>query len=132
MGGLMEQYFNAAVKNVDRLGDTDIFPFPVENQLFHDNRPEVVEILLNLHKKFKESLHSLYPINQSMLTPVGYTGFRWATQIDPLWNAYLLGLVISIGDEVEGARISIERKIVFSYRFKRDKETGHIFNRAIG
>ena len=51
------------------------------------------------------------------LAVVGYTGFRGVTQIEPVWNAYLLGLVISIGDEIEGQRLPVWDQIVFSYRF---------------
>jgi hypothetical protein len=38
----------------------------------------------------------------------GYTGFRAATQIDPLWNAYLLDVVIALGPSIEAARIPTE------------------------
>ena len=132
MSGKMEQYFRAAVKNIARLGDTDVFPFPVENQVFHDEPGRVVEILYRLHRDFRAVLHKQHPLTQSMLTPVGYTGFRWATQIDPLWNAYLLALVISIGGQIENARMSVDRGVVFSYRFRREKESGYIFDRTGG
>lgn len=132
MGGSMEQYFNAALKNIALLGDTDIFPFPVENQIFRDERPRMTAILLELHKDFVGNLRRLYPINQSMLTPVGYAGFRSATQVDPLWNAYLLGLVLSIGEKIESTRVPLEKRVVFSYRYKLDKESGHIFDRETG
>ena len=38
---------------------------------------------------------------------VGYTSFRWVTQIDPIWNAYLLGLVLSIAPAIEAERIPV-------------------------
>jgi len=45
----MKQHFEAAVKNIVAHGDTDIFPFPIENHLFYDNSKAVVEVLLEVH-----------------------------------------------------------------------------------
>ena len=36
------------------------------------------------------------PLNVSSLTPVTYSGFRWATQIDPIWNAHFLACVLAL------------------------------------
>ena len=38
----MEKYFRQAIANVTRHGDTDIFPFPVENHVFFDRVEETV------------------------------------------------------------------------------------------
>ena len=40
-------------------------------------------------------------MNVGALAPVGYTGFRWAMQIDPIWNAAYLSWVLSIADQIE-------------------------------
>ncbi len=61
-----------------------------------------------------------------------YSGFRWATQIDPIWNAHFLASVIAIGEKIENARIPKKDEIVFSYRFEPDIGSGDIFNREIG
>ena len=125
----MKEYFERAVKNVTLHGDTDIFPFPIENLIFFDKRGEVVDLLLNIDDNFSSTLTGYPPSNYSALTPVGYTGFRWATQIDPIWNAYLLGVVLSIAVEIERVRIPKDEEIVFSYRYEPDDVAGTLFDR---
>jgi hypothetical protein len=128
----MREAFRKAVENITTYGDTDVFPFPLENHMFFDRRDDVVELLLNIHQNVNGALQSYPPLTESMLTAVGYNGFRWATQIDPLWNAYFLGLVISIGDRIEAARLDASKETVFSYRFKWDETEKTIFDKAYG
>jgi hypothetical protein len=86
-----------------------------------------------IDQNFDQFLHEKQPpANQSLLAPVGYTGFRWATQLDPVWNAYLLALVISIGDDIEKQRIAVDRHVVFSYRFLRCSGDPAIFDKDVG
>ena len=51
------------------------------------------------------------------------------TQIDPIWNAYLLSLVLAIADDIETARISPSKNNIFSYRYKYDKDAKAIFDK---
>lgn len=120
---LIEQRtFTRAVLNVAKWGDTDIFPFPVENHVLHDCSAEVVGHLEHLVDDFDEQL-IIHPVhNYSTLAPVGYTGFRWATQIDPPWNAYLLALVLELAPAIECARIPESDGRVFSYRYREEGE----------
>jgi hypothetical protein len=86
-----------AVRNVARHGDTDVFPFPLENHWFNDSEEAVTELLMQIDGKFDEWLRA-YPVTYATsLSSVGYHGFRASTQIDPIWNAYLLALLIEIG-----------------------------------
>jgi len=120
----------AAIKNIAVFGDTDIFPFSFEQHIFHD-RPELVQSALEkLHRDFDTHLAENPPDNLNTLAPIGYTGFRWATQIDPLWNAYYLALVIEMGSAIEQARIPMTDKTVFSYRFVEPTDDGRIFDEA--
>jgi len=128
----MENSFRRAVQNIARYGDTDVFPFPVENHVFFDKTEEVVKILLKMHSDISASIVDSTPSIEGMLSPVGYTGFRWATQIDPIWNAYFLGIVISEGDNIENARLSIDKKNIFSYRYHWDDVNKTLFNKEIG
>ncbi len=128
----MEQAFRAAVQNIARHGDTDVFPFPVENHVFFDRPDDVVALLLDIHRDMNRAVAEYPPISEGMLTSVGYTGFRWATFIDPLWNAYFLGLVISAGPAIESARLSVSRGNVFSYRFSWNDEEKTVFDKSIG
>ncbi|MDU9415142.1 RNA-directed DNA polymerase [Pseudomonas sp. zfem005] len=124
------EIFELAVKNIAQFGDTDIFPYPIENHIFKDLSKEAVKILEEIDKNFEESIKSIPILTAKNLSVVGYSGFRWGTQIDPIWNAYLLALVISIAEEIENKRVG--QQIVFSYRFNPDKSTGSLFDKNIG
>lgn len=119
-----------AVKNVANFGDTDIFPYPIDNHILNDLPDSVVSVLEHIDKEFDSAIKDHPVLTARNLSVVGYSGFRWGTQIDPIWNLYLLSLVISIANEVESKRLS--RDVVFSYRFKPDDEAGSLFDRSIG
>jgi hypothetical protein len=116
-----------ATANVARWGDTDVFPFPVENHVFHDQAPGVRQLVEDIAANFDDRIVSNPVYSYSTLAPVGYTGFRWATQIDPLWNAYFLALVLSLADQIESARIPVHSNVVYSYRYQPDSEGGSLF-----
>jgi hypothetical protein len=118
----MKQFFERALDNVIRHGDTDIFPFPFENFVFFDKRPQIIELLLDIHAHFRERLAAYPPANEGALAPISYTGFRWATQLDPIWNIYFLGLVLAATGDIENARIPVSEEIVFSYRYRWNPE----------
>jgi len=121
-----------AVENVIRYGDTDIFPYPLERQIFRDNKAETIELLENIYIDFN-ALSTQMPIeHEKLLSAVGYTGFRQGTQIDPIWNVYLLGIVCSIGEDIENARVNKSKDIIFSYRFKPDESEYTVFDRDYG
>ncbi|PRX52604.1 reverse transcriptase (RNA-dependent DNA polymerase) [Nonomuraea fuscirosea] len=110
--------FRRAVENIGKWGDTDVFPFPIENHVMHDRTDDVITLLKQIPPKFREYINTDGLHSYSTLAPVGYTGFRWATQIDPMWNAYLLSLVISMASDIEQQRIPEDAKTVFSYRYR--------------
>ena len=124
----MEKYFRQAIANVTTYGDTDIFPFPFENHVFHDSVEETVNLLEQLHGDFQNWLARHPPSNEGALAPVSYTGFRWANQLDPLWNLYFLALVLSIAADIEAQRISTKELRVFSYRYRWNEPTSTIFD----
>jgi hypothetical protein len=124
----MKAYFDAAVKNITKHGDTDIFPYPIENHISFDKKDEIVQLLIDLNDNFTKRLAQFPPSNYSALAPVSYTGFRWATQLDPLWNAFFLGLVLSTAEDIEKARISKADNVVFSYRYLWDETSGDLFD----
>jgi hypothetical protein len=124
----MKNSIKSAIQNIAAFGDTDIFPYTFEQHVFRD-RPELFQKALEeLHKDFETHLAQYSPDNINTLTPVGYTGFRWATQIDPAWNAYYLALVIEMGEVIEKARIPVNENAVFSYRFVPPMVEGRIFD----
>lgn len=119
-----------AVKNIASFGDTDIFPFPTENHLFFDKPEDVCKVLSQVDSDFDDAVSKIPILTSKNLSVVGYSGFRYGTQIDPLWNAYLLSLVVSIASDLEARRVS--PNIVFSYRYDPNFTTGALFNKAIG
>ena len=124
----MRKYFEMSIKNITKHGDTDIFPFPIENHIFFDKTTDIVDQLTDIDRHFAQRLVQFPPSNEGALAPVNYVGFRWATQLDPLWNAYFLGIVLSIADEIEKARIPKTERIIFSYRYKWQEGTANLFD----
>lgn len=128
----MKKSIERAINNVADFGDTDIFPFPIENRVLFDQKNQVVEHILEANSDFEKYLTNNPPSNYGALAPVGYTGFRWATQIDPIWNVFFLALVLEVGDKIEAARLPVSDSTVFSYRFNPDPTSSAIFNADIG
>ena len=127
-----EKFFKLALKNIAQYGDTDVFPFPVENLIFYDDPVGAINVLKIIDKDFATAKERFPPVAVKSISAVGYSGFRWGTQIDPIWNAYLLSLVLSIGEDIEAKRVPASKNTVFAYRFEPDFSTGRIFNLKIG
>lgn len=123
----MRENFKKALTNIIRHGDTDIFPFPFERHLFDEKLDESLALLESYHNNFDQALSQSPPLTLVKLSQVGYYGFRQATMIEPFWNAYFLGLVISLADNIERTRIKEEEKNIFSYRYQWDENKGSLF-----
>jgi len=117
-----------ALKNIARHGDTDVFPFPLEKLIFHDKAQESKDLLKQIHANFDDFIARYPPDTLETLTQVGYTGFRWTTQIQPFWNAYYLALVITLAEQIEQQRISINDASVYSYRYEWNDEEAKLFS----
>jgi len=128
----MEQFFKMALENIARHGDTDVFPFPLETKVFFDEPLRARAVLESIHKDFEGHLLNTPPVHENALSVVGYSGFRWVTQIDPIWNAYFLSLVLSVASDIEAARLPVDKRVVFSYRYRPDKEHKTLFSSEIG
>jgi len=121
----MKEAIRAAIKNIASHGDTDIFPF--ECHLFHDEPEKCAKVLEHLHANFEECMSTYPPDMIEILSQVGYTGFRWAAQIEPFWNAYYLACVVKLADQIETQRIHEDEETIYSYRFRWQEETGKLF-----
>ncbi len=126
----MESAFRRAIANVTQHGDTDIFPFPIENRILFDQETNIIAILNSIDSDFENYIVKTPPENFGALAPVGYTGFRWATQIDPIWNVYFLAVVISIAAKIEAVRL--DTAYVHSYRFNSAEDSADLFDRKFG
>ena len=124
----IDKAIRASLRNIAGHGDTDIFPFPFETYVFFDRLDESCSLLRDLHENFETYLASYPPFTLVTLTQVGYAGFRWATQIEPFWNAYYLALVTALADQIETIRIPEDDKAVFSYRYKWHEAEAKLFS----
>ena len=123
----MRKHFKKALLNIIKHGDTDIFPFPFERYLFEEKNKESLDILESIHADLDNAISESPPLTLVKLSPVGYYGFRQATMVEPFWNAYFLGLVISLAEKIEQTRIKEDEKNVFSYRYEWNETKGSLF-----
>jgi hypothetical protein len=124
---LNDAVLRRAIDNVANWGDTDIFPLPIENHVFHDMPDQAVRLLSDMEANFDAEINSFPVESYSTLAPVGYAGFRWATQIEPAWNAYLLACVIALAPQIEGARLNEDAGKVYSYRYREQTVDHSLF-----
>lgn len=61
----MRVHFERAISNIIKHGDTDIFPYPVENLLFYDKKADSIDLLLAIDKQFEENLTRFAPMNHA-------------------------------------------------------------------
>ena len=132
----LKPFFELAIKNITSFGDTDIFPLPFENHTLFDRQSQFVTLLCEAYGETNDEFDKLFaktpPQNIESLTPVGYTGFRLSAQLDHFWNAFLLGLVLAVSEEIEATRLPIDSHRVFSYRIDLQSDSGRLFNDEIG
>ncbi len=121
--------FKLAIKNIAEYGDTDVFPYPIENHWFFDRPADVLQQLQDLRSRGEAASQHLSIFSTTELINAGYIGYRPATQIDPLWNACFLAAAIQVGEQIEAHRQPRDR--VFSYRFAPDASSGGLFD-AVG
>lgn len=122
--------FRLAVKNIMKYGDTDIFPYPLETRMFENIEEDIIKSLYDTYQHFEDKLEQAMPLNINCCATVGYTGYRWATQIDPYWNVFFLGLVLYLSNKIEENRLDFN--YVYSYRFKPNYNNFSLFSSDIG
>ena len=127
----LKPFFEAAIDNVIQFGDTDIFPFPIENHFLFDRRKEIISLLRKTYSYFDKCFNQHLPSHISTLAPVGISGFRWATQQDPFWNVFFLGITLSTFQKIEENRIPVEKNVIFSYRLDNNFLNGKLFREDV-
>lgn len=45
-------YAKLAIDNISKLGDTDIFPYPIENMMLFDRQSSVETLLMEIESNF--------------------------------------------------------------------------------
>ena len=66
------------------------------------------------------------------LVPKQRYGFRLATQLDPLDMVFYFGLFLEAGERIEQARLPVDRRVAFSYRFQPEDANYLTFDRTVG
>ncbi len=127
MTKIHKKYIRRAIKNVISYGDTDVLPFSFENILIRRKEDDFIAEIENLTNNFDSRLEETSPQFESTFVPAGYNGYRWVTQIDPFWNAYLLSTVTSCGAGIEKVRIDCSKNYIHSYRFDENVDSEKLF-----
>jgi len=112
-----------ALKHIESYGDTNIFPVPFEFEAIRHVWESDLKSFL--HKE--DILNWQTRPHRRCLTPKHRYGFRITTQLDPLDAIIFTALVGEIGKDIETSRIPINKKIVFSHRFKPTND-GQMYN----
>lgn len=120
---LQEESLDWSLKNIEKYGDTDIFPIPFEFKAIRANWESQLKGYLRNEDLFKWNIR---PFRRS-LTPKHRFGFRISTQLDPLDSIIFNALIYEIGNDIESSRIDKEKGIVFSNRFLPNND-GQMFD----
>lgn len=128
MAEIHKRNIKRATQNIINFGDTDVFPYPFENALIRRNQDKFVELIQDVSSNFDSYFESTPPQFESSLVPVGYQGYRWATQICPFWNAYMLSAMLRHSAEIEAQRLPVGTNCVHSYRIETNEQAANIFS----
>lgn len=120
---------DVAIRNVQKEGLTDIFDRPFEVDLLSeaDFRDRVCESIVRSIEAGGLSGLGVNGIDHVLLPKSSPFSFRRCALMHPMDTLKYFTLVLTIADTIEKARIPIQKKRVYSYRFKRNK--GYVFNR---
>jgi len=109
---LQEQSLSWAIDHLNKFGDTDLFPKPLEFNIIADNKDDVISKL-----KDTDLNNYTYGSARGFIVPKDTHSYRKATQLDPIDSIFLTAIIYEFGQKIEDNRISIEDNTVFSYRF---------------
>lgn len=112
-----------SLKNIEKYGDTDIFPIPFEYEAIRENWDTYLKDLLRGEDLLNWNVR---PFRRT-LTPKHMFGFRISTQLDPLDCIIFNSLIYEIGNDIEKSRLPKTDKIAFSARFS-PKNDGRMYD----
>lgn len=101
-----------AIGSLDRHGDTDLFPRPIELTVMSSDldksAAQIAGIDISNHQPSAP---------RRFIVPKDDLSYRAATQLDPLDSAIFLSIIYQFGAGIENRRRPIAEASVFSYRF---------------
>ena len=120
---LRNESLDWSLANIEKDGDTDIFPVPFEYKAIRYCWDESVRPYL---RNINLLEWNIKPFRRA-LTPKHRFGFRVATQLDPLDTIIFNSLIYEIGNDIELFRLPKEKRISFSNRFLPNND-GQMFD----
>jgi len=106
-----------AISHLEKVGDSDLFPRPIELDAILGQKDYVEDQLASLDL----SKHLPSPARR-FTVPKDDLSIRQATQLNLLDSIILASIIHECGDLIENRRISTNENRVFSYRFKPDND----------
>lgn len=109
---LSEESLSWAIDHLNKFGDTDLFPKPLEFNIIGDNKGDVLS-------KLKDVDLSSYTFGSArrFVVPKDTISYRTATQLDPIDSIFLTAIIHEYGQKIEDNRVKTTEDKVFSYRF---------------
>ena len=115
-----------ALAHINRHGDTDIFPVPVEYKFYNSIKDEVSNRLSEIDLDTRE----IGPMFK-MFSPKHSGGYRAIAQYDPIDSLLLTGFIGEESSKLEMARIPAADKVACAYRIKKE-QNGDLFDASKG
>lgn len=113
-----------AISHLDKVGDSDLFPRPLELNAVLALRGDMKRLLSS------QDVSQLLPSAARRFTvPKDDLSVRQATQLNLLDSIILTALVHEYGDSIEKRRLPTSENKIFSYRFKPDPD-GWLYDRT--
>lgn len=114
---LSEESLSWAIDHLNKFGDTDLFPKPLEFNIISEKKDDVL-----LKLKDIDLNNYSFGSARGFLVPKDTLAYRKATQLDPIDSIFLTAIIYEFGQKIEDNRIKIEDKKVFSYRFNPQED----------
>lgn len=112
-----------AIKHIDKESDTDLFPKPIEIEIFKEIEDKVVDCL----KALDIGNYKWNP-SRRFIIPKTDLSYRLATQLDPIDSIMLTAIIYEYGHLIENKRRPITENRVFNYRFSPNSD-GYLYDR---
>lgn len=113
-------------------GDSLVLPPSYEIEVIRDKRDEVSELVAALYLAYPDIPDGLPMVRDVVHSAIGESGFRAITELDAIWNIYLLALVIAAGPDIERARVPIGHGVVHSFRFNFRDDSADLYDPDFG
>lgn len=110
------------IRHLLKHGDTDIFPHPIEFKFFAGAADAIADAAAEI------DLNTYRPVGAlECLAPKSKHGFRLTHQLFPIDCLLFTASLVTVGEDIERARLPADGKVAFAYRFSPDLD-GNLFS----